>query len=72
MKFKTNYLLLLIVAVLTPSVGHSQYIQGQTYVCQQTVDSITIDGKANETSWASAQWTQEFVDIEESKNQPLT
>ncbi len=59
------YLSLILFVVSIRAEG--QYIEGQTYTCQQTADSITIDGKADEQSWISAKWTQEFVDIEGGK-----
>lgn len=36
----------------------------QTYVVYQTKEKITIDGKAKETSWQKAEWTNDFNDIE--------
>jgi hypothetical protein len=34
------------------------------YLCHATHDPITIDGRADEPAWKSAEWTQDFVDIE--------
>jgi len=34
------------------------------YVCKKTLDSMTIDGQDTENSWAEADWSEEFVDIE--------
>lgn len=36
----------------------------KTYVCQQPVDSIIIDGIDKETSWQESMWSSDFVDIE--------
>ncbi len=36
------------------------------YVCYQTTDSITADGKMDEASWQKAEWTANFSDIEGS------
>lgn len=36
------------------------------YVCQTPVDSIIIDGLANEESWQVLAWSDDFVDIEGS------
>ena len=36
----------------------------QTYVAHKTSEVITIDGKANETAWNKAKWTNDFIDIE--------
>ncbi len=45
----------------------TQFIQGQTYTCQRTIDSLVIDGLANEISWQKAAWSNDFVDIEGAK-----
>jgi Carbohydrate family 9 binding domain-like len=34
------------------------------YICQQTLKPVQIDGKLDDEAWASAAWTEEFVDIE--------
>lgn len=67
MKNRVNYIFLISTFVLNPWNSYGQFIKGETYVCQQTTEHIKIDGKANEQSWASAKWTQEFVDIEGDK-----
>lgn len=36
----------------------------KTYVIQQKIDSLSIDGKADEKSWQLAAWSSEFADIE--------
>ena len=36
----------------------------KTYVCQQPIDSMTIDGLDNERSWQNLEWSSDFVDIE--------
>lgn len=36
----------------------------KSYVAYQTVDTISIDGKANEKSWKNAEWSTRFIDIE--------
>ncbi|WP_242131415.1 carbohydrate-binding family 9-like protein [Aestuariivivens marinum] len=41
-----------------------QDIVPQTYVAHKTQETITIDGKADETSWQKAKWTNNFIDIE--------
>ena len=48
----------------TYSHKHPIPFQPESYVCLTTIDSITIDGKATEESWAKASWTKDFVDIE--------
>lgn len=37
------------------------------YVCEKIITKIKIDGKLNEPAWASAEWSNKFVDIEGSK-----
>jgi len=36
----------------------------QTYVCQQPIDGIIIDGLDHETSWKTLLWSDDFVDLE--------
>jgi hypothetical protein len=36
----------------------------QTYVAHKISEAITIDGKANESVWKKAKWTNNFIDIE--------
>ena len=38
--------------------------QPNTYVCQQAVDEISIDGVDIESSWRDAEWSDYFVDLE--------
>ena len=45
--------------------------QPNTYVCQQPIDEIVIDGLDHEMSWKSTKWSDDFVDIEGiSKSSP--
>ncbi|MFC4094488.1 carbohydrate-binding family 9-like protein [Euzebyella saccharophila] len=39
----------------------------RNYIAYQTVDTIQIDGMANETSWEKALWTDNYIDIEGDK-----
>ncbi|MGX1928533.1 carbohydrate-binding family 9-like protein [Flagellimonas sp. 2504JD4-2] len=39
----------------------------RSYVAYKAIDSIVIDGKANESSWANAPWSDLFIDIEGQK-----
>ena len=39
----------------------------QQYSCKQSKNTITIDGKLDEKDWATASWTNNFVDIEGNK-----
>lgn len=36
----------------------------KTYICQQPVDEIVIDGLDQEKSWQALDWSDDFVDIE--------
>lgn len=40
------------------------------YVCQHAATPPTIDGKLNDTAWAVAPWTDDFVDIEGAVKPP--
>lgn len=39
----------------------------RSYIAYQTMDSITIDGNADEASWQKAPWSDLFIDIEGKK-----
>ncbi|UCG51779.1 MAG: carbohydrate-binding family 9-like protein [Candidatus Latescibacterota bacterium] len=39
----------------------------KTYVCYRTDKPLDIDGHVDEPSWAKAEWTDDFVDIEGSR-----
>lgn len=43
------------------------FTQPKSYVVVHTDDSLTIDGKLQESAWQKASWTTNFVDIEGSK-----
>ena len=43
--------------------GKMKAITPRGYVCYRATGPITIDGKADEASWADAPWTEDFVDI---------
>ncbi len=43
-----------------PSIPWQPY----TYVCQQPIDEIRVDGLDNEESWKSLGWSDDFIDIE--------
>jgi hypothetical protein len=54
-----------------PSITKLQYhspipFAPKTYVCQQPIDSIIIDGMDTEASWQELAWSSDFVDIEGS------
>ena len=60
--------LLSFLLVIPSFIAKSQFIQSETYVCQKSIGSINVDGRANEPSWFKAKWTSDFVDIEGNKN----
>lgn len=43
--------------------GQTDLIPTSHYVCAFTEESLSIDGKANETAWQNAPWTASFVNI---------
>jgi transglutaminase-like putative cysteine protease/predicted esterase len=47
-------------------VGRMQPITPRSYRCQRATSPIVIDGKLDEAAWASAPWTEDFVDIQGS------
>lgn len=63
---------LLFISSALSMVSAQSYFSGfenlftpvRNYVVYRTDGEITIDGKANETSWQLADWSEEFVDIE--------
>ncbi len=51
--------------------GYEKFFQEpRTYVVAKTSEHLTIDGRADETSWNDAPWSDDFVDIE-GDNKPL-
>jgi hypothetical protein len=40
-----------------------RYVPPRGYLCHRTTGPIIIDGKLDETSWATVPWTEDFVDI---------
>jgi len=64
---KFHILFLLIpLHISFPVTGQGQFIQGQTYISYRAIDSLKIDGEADELSWSKAEWTNEFIDIEDA------
>jgi hypothetical protein len=48
-------------------MGYAQSIKGitpKTYVAYKTADKIVIDGDGSDASWAKADWSDPFMDIE--------
>lgn len=78
----TNFRLFYCIFCLQalPLLSHAQqlwkgfehlFLPPQNYVVYQTSEPILIDGRADETGWAKAQWTASFIDIEgNSKSKP--
>lgn len=46
-----------------PASGVPEPFKPRQYVIYKTVDTITIDGSLDETSWANAEWTNKFDHI---------
>lgn len=69
---KRNILVLLLFCSITAFCqekddGIWNYNPPLNYIAYKTETPLKIDGKADEASWKSAEWTQDFVDIEGSK-----
>lgn len=60
-------ILLLFVFCYLGCAQSKKEIIPQTYVAHKTSEAITIDGKADETAWKKAKWTNDFIDIEGDK-----
>lgn len=62
----------MVVCALFPAICFGQIpdwelmkpIAPRGYVCRQTDVPLSVDGRLEESSWQSAPWTDEFVDIE--------
>jgi hypothetical protein len=48
--------------------AQNSWIQPKHYIVPKVNGSIIIDGKSLETAWSSAEWTDDFIDIEGEKN----
>ncbi len=57
-----NFFLLLIFPFFVKAQLPANY--PETYICYQTKDAITIDGKLSEKSWKDAPWSVYFSDLE--------
>ncbi len=59
----------LFLTLFLSSTSWAQYplVESRAYICKQSIEPLTIDGKPNEQSWELAQWTEDFVDIEGNK-----
>ncbi|MFS4456059.1 carbohydrate-binding family 9-like protein [Maribacter sp. 2304DJ31-5] len=66
-KLKNSTTLFLLFALYFGCI--SLYAQNvpRSYVAQNTIETIQIDGKMEETSWKKAKWSQVFKDIEGDK-----
>ncbi|WP_339842104.1 carbohydrate-binding family 9-like protein [uncultured Maribacter sp.] len=40
----------------------------QTYIANNIIETLIIDGKMDESSWQNAKWSNKFIDIEGSKS----
>lgn len=64
---KLKLIFLWVLLISTPALAQYPLVESRTYICKQVLEPLIIDGKANESSWQMAQWTEEFVDIEGDK-----
>jgi len=61
---------LLIAAAAFAAIPHVRILEPRTafapfeYVCRRAAGSIKVDGRLDEASWADADWTEVFGDIE--------
>ncbi|MFT5294011.1 MAG: hypothetical protein ACI9YH_000017 [Colwellia sp.] len=67
-------IILILFSVITLCVGSMVYaetnwsfVPPKSYIAYRLDQSITLDGKADETAWENAQWSDLFVDIEGNK-----
>ncbi|MEO9803258.1 MAG: carbohydrate-binding family 9-like protein [Reichenbachiella sp.] len=63
----SHFLSLLILALAISHTGIAQTPAPEQYSCRSTASPLVIDGILDEASWAKAEWTNEFVDIEGDK-----
>ncbi|WP_317043384.1 carbohydrate-binding family 9-like protein [Polaribacter haliotis] len=62
---KLKYVSIIFCGVSIMSCAQSKKeIIPETYVAHKTSETIIIDGKANESEWKKAKWTNNFIDIE--------
>ena len=66
MKFKF-ILPLVFFSMIVQVSGQTPFKMPYYYTVYRTTDALTIDGKAEETSWKKARWSNYFVDIEGDK-----
>ena len=57
----------MVLFTSTHALAQYPLIESRSYICKQALEPLIIDGKANESSWKMAQWTEDFVDIEGDK-----
>ncbi|MCF6216964.1 MAG: carbohydrate-binding family 9-like protein [Emcibacter sp.] len=64
MHLKSKFLI--VVASFYACIGCAQSTDNmyQSYVAHKTIETITIDGKTDEESWAKSNWSNAFIDIE--------
>ena len=65
-----NNISLIIVFFCTLTASYSQIakdVMPLKQIVHKTTETIIIDGKANETSWKKASWSNDFIDIQGDK-----
>lgn len=67
-KSRTGIIFLLCFLFAFPFISQGQDTAlPKNYVCYRTNVPLSLDGKANESSWKKAKWTDDFTDIEGDK-----
>lgn len=56
--------LLIFTSPMLRAQSHIPAFDPKQYVCYQSLETLTIDGKLDEESWQKAAWTDEFIDIQ--------
>jgi len=52
-----------VFAIAFASLAAATLPLGRTYVCYWSPGPITVDGRLDDSAWASAPWSEEFIDI---------
>ena len=65
MILKKVFLLVVFISILITSYAQTKKdVVPLTQIAYKTTETIIIDGKADETSWKKASWSNDFIDIE--------
>ena len=66
-RFATSFVYLILLTLHSCSTILYSQSSPRTYIAQKASSKILIDGKPDESAWASAKWSDDFIDIEGSK-----